>query len=122
METEKKLCLECGKPLRGRADKKFCDDYCRNAYNNKIKSEDNTYIRQVNLLLKKNRRVLEELLGREEMIKYPKSKFTDKGFHFKYHTHQYVNKKGNIYYFCYEYGYLPLENDWYLIVKKKQDN
>ena len=28
--------------------------------------------------------------------------------------------KGNIYYFCYDYGYLPLEHDWYLVVKNSK--
>jgi len=118
METAPRLCLACGKAVKGRIDKKFCDDYCRNAYNNKSQSEESAFVRQVNQLLKKNRRILAEILGNEEMIKQPKSKFVGKGFQFNYHTHQYTNKKGNIYFFCYEYGYLPLEGDWYLIVKR----
>ena len=120
METIPRLCLACGKAVKGRADKKFCNDYCRNAFNNKSKVEESTYMRQVNQILKKNRRILEELLGNEDMNKHTKNKFINKGFHFDYHTHQYTNKKGNIYFFCYEYGYLPLEGDWYLIVKRKQ--
>lgn len=119
MEKKERLCLECQKPLRGRVDKKFCNDYCRNAYNNKARVEEDAYVRQVTLILKKNRRILEELLGSESMIKQPKTKFINKGFQFNYHTHQYVNQKGNIYYFCYEYGFLPIEGDQYLIVKKK---
>lgn len=119
MNTASKLCLECAKPLKGRVDKKFCDDYCRNSYNNKQQSENNIYVRQVNIVLKKNRKILEELLGAEGMIKQPKARLTDKGFQFRYHTHQYSNKKGDIYYFCYEYGFLPLESEWYLIVKRK---
>lgn len=31
-----KKCLECGEKIVGRADKKFCNDYCRNAYNNNL--------------------------------------------------------------------------------------
>jgi len=120
METLNRLCLECGKSLKGRSDKKFCDDYCRNAYNNKAKIEESSYVRKINKTLQRNRRILEELLGKESMVKQPKSSFINKGFHFHYYTHQYVNKKGNIYYFCYEYGFLPLEGDWYLIVKRKE--
>ncbi len=120
METLSRLCQECGKPIKGRIDKKFCNDYCRNAYNNKSKIEESAYVRQINQALKRNRRILEELLGKEDMIKQPKANFINKGFNFLYHTHQYANKKGNIYYFCYEYGFLPLEGEWYLIVKKKQ--
>ena len=120
MENTTRLCLACYKPVKGRADKKFCDDYCRNAFNNKAKSEESSYVKQLVLLLKKNRRILEELLGKEDMIKLPAAKFTGKGFRFNYYTHQYKNKKGNIYNFCFEYGYLPLENGWYLVVKRSE--
>ena len=34
-------CPECGDKLKGRADKKFCSDACRNAYNNKLNSDAN---------------------------------------------------------------------------------
>lgn len=121
MKTSPRLCLACGKAVKGRIDKKFCNDYCRNVYNNEVRSESNTHIRHINQVLKKNRGILEELLGEEGMVKQPKTKFTAKGFHFNYHTHQYANQKGQIYYFCYEYGFLPLENDWYLIVKRKEE-
>ena len=120
METTTRLCSQCGKPLKGRIDKKFCDDYCRNAYNNKSKIEESTYVRKINQVLKRNRRILEELLGSEGMTKQPKVNFINKGFQFQFHTHQYINKKGDIYYFCYEYGFLPLEAELYLIVKKKE--
>ena len=33
---EKRNCLECKDPVKGRIDKKFCSDYCRNAYNNSV--------------------------------------------------------------------------------------
>lgn len=118
METTTRLCLACGKPLKGRTDKKFCDDYCRNAHNNKNKAEEPLVVKELWQVLKKNRRILEEMLGAEEMIKQPRTKFITKGFQFNFHTHQYTNKKGNIYTFCFEYGYLSLEGDWLLIVKR----
>lgn len=114
-------CIECNKPLKGRIDKKFCDDMCRNSYNNKLNSDSNAYVRNINNALRRNRRILEQVLPvPEEMSKITKQKMQDKGFQFKYLTHTYVNKKGNIYYFCYEYGYLLLENDWVLVVKRKE--
>lgn len=120
-EKETKTCLLCQKTLKGRSDKKFCDDYCRAAYNNELKSPVNNYIRNVNNALSKNRRILEEFLANEEMAKTNKEKLLQKGFLFKYITHVYNNKKGNTYFFCYDLGYLPLENDWYLIVKRKEE-
>ena len=121
-DTTAKNCLTCGKPLKGRTDKKFCDDYCRNGYNNQLKATDNNYVRNINNALRKNRRILEALLpDKEEMAKTTKDKLMHKEFQFKYITHTYVNKKGNTYFFCYEYGYLPLENDWFLIVRRRDN-
>lgn len=115
-------CLFCGKVVKGRTDKKFCDDYCRNNFNNRLKSKTTNLVRNTNNALMKNRRVLESLLPEgEEMSKVHRERLVESGFHFKYLTHLYTNKKGNTYYFCYDMGYLPLENDWYLLVKRKEE-
>jgi predicted nucleic acid-binding Zn ribbon protein len=120
-ETQPRLCLTCGKAVKGRTDKKFCDDYCRNNYNNQLKSNTNNLVRNINNALGKNRRILESLFKTEdEMVKTTKDKLLQKGFQFKYMTHTYTNKKGNVYFFCYDLGYLPLDNDWYLLVKRKE--
>ncbi len=117
-----KNCLACGKPLKGRVDKKFCDDFCRNSYNNQLKSSSNGLVRNINNALGKNRRILESLLPEtEETAKASKEKLIRLGFQFKYITHIYTTKTGKSYFFCYEYGYLPLENDWYLIVRRKEE-
>ena len=121
-KTEPKNCLACDKPLKGRSDKKFCDDYCRNNYNNQLKSITNNQVRNINNALSKNRRILEELLPPgEETAKANKEKLLQKGFLFKYVTHLYTTKTGKTYYYCYDYGYLPLDNDWYLIVRRKEE-
>lgn len=121
-QKEAKLCLFCEKPLKGRSDKKFCDDYCRAAYNNELKSAANNYIRNVNNALGKNRRILESLLpDGEQTAKAHRDKLIEKGFQFKYHTHLYHTKTDKTYFYCYEYGYLPLENNWFLIVKRNEE-
>lgn len=98
---------------------KFCDDYCRNAYNNRQNADTNNYVRNVNNALRKNRRILESIIKpEEELAKCPRQRLAEQGFDFRYHTHQYLNKKGQTYNFCYEYGYLPLEGDWILVVKR----
>lgn len=121
-QKETRTCLFCEKPVKGRSDKKFCDDYCRAAYNNELKSPSNNYIRNVNNALGKNRRILESLLPNgEPTVKANQDKLLQLGFQFKYHTHQYSAKNGNNYFYCYEYGYLPLENNWFLIVKRNEE-
>jgi predicted nucleic acid-binding Zn ribbon protein len=123
METTERDCLACGKAVKGRVDKKFCDDYCRNAFNNRQNSDQNNYVRNINNILRKNRRLLELVIpAGEGMGKCARKKLADQGFNFKYHTHQYTNRKGDTYHFCYDFGYLPLEGEWLLIVKRKEEH
>ncbi|MBS1509353.1 MAG: hypothetical protein JST86_00815 [Bacteroidetes bacterium] len=122
-QKEEKLCISCGNPVKGRSDKKFCDDYCRASYNNDLNSAVNNFVRNVNHALGKNRRILESLLPNgEATVKTTRDKLIEKGFQLKYHTHQYLTKTGKTYFYCYDYGYLPLENDWYLIVKREENH
>lgn len=114
-----KQCPECGEQIKGRADKKFCSDLCRNAYNNKLNSDTNNYVRNVNNILRKNRRILQELIP-EQTAKATKTKLLHKGFNFQYYTNDYTTKKGATYFFCYEYGYLPLDNDFFFLVRRKE--
>ena len=117
--SKEKYCLFCGSHTTGRADKKFCDDTCRGAYNNQLKSSVNNYVRNVNNALGKNRRILESLLpGTENSIKVRMDKLIEQGFNFKYHTHTHKSGTGKEYRYCYEYGYLELDDEWYLIVFK----
>ena len=52
-----KQCLECDNEIKGRIDKKFCSDYCRNAYNNKLNKDSNNLVRNTNNRLRKNYRI-----------------------------------------------------------------
>lgn len=117
---EKRICPECGETFQGRSDKKFCSDLCRNSHNNKLNSDSTNYIRNINNILRKNRRIMEELLP-DETAKVSNQKLMDKGFNFNYHTSTSTTKTGKTYIFCYEYGYLPIEGNYYLLVKRKAE-
>ena len=54
-------CLECQEKLVGRRDQKFCCDYCRNTYNNRINEDAKSVARKINSILRKNRRILSKL-------------------------------------------------------------
>ena len=112
-----KACLECGEKIVGREDKKFCSDGCRNAYNNKINKDTTNYMRNINNKLRKNYRILTEL-NVDGKTKTSKVKLLSKGFDFDYMTGIRTTKTGNTYYFVYEQGYMPVDNDFYVLVKK----
>jgi hypothetical protein len=114
-----KNCLWCDKELVGRADKKFCDNQCRNEFNNAQNSLSNNYIRKVNRILKRNRSILEELTPQNKSIKVSEKELNKQGFSFEYFTNTYTTKANKTYYFCYEYGYLNLDNGFFALVYNK---
>lgn len=112
-----KSCLECNEKIVGREDKKFCSDGCRNAYNNKINKDSNNFMRNINNKLRKNYRILVEL-NTDGKSKTTRNKLQSKGFDFNFFTNILQTKTGNTYYFVYDQGYMLLENDYYVLVKK----
>lgn len=119
---EARTCLECGAVIRGRIDKKFCNDQCRNGYHNRVKAEMSSTMKQVNQVLKHNREVLRQLIPEVKgKTTVNRDRLLQEGFDFTYHTHTYTTRKGHHYTFCYEYGYLPLENDIIMLVKRDED-
>ncbi len=112
-----KNCLECNEKIVGREDKKFCSDGCRNAYNNKINKDSTNYMRNINNKLRKNYRILSEL-NADGKSKTTRTKLSGKGFDFEYFTTILTTKSGNTYYFIYDQGYMALESDFYMLVKK----
>jgi len=116
---EKRTCQECGSKILGRTDKKFCSDYCRNAFHNHRNKDNRNLIRNINNRLRKNYRILESFPLKEGKTTTRRSRLLDMGFDFTMMTTLYKTKKGTTYYFVYDMGYLPLEKDYYMIVKRE---
>ncbi len=114
---ENKTCLECKEPIIGRSDKKFCSDYCRNSYNNKVNKDSKNLIRNTNNRLRKNYKILHES-NTSGKTKTTRNKLNDLNFDFSLFTSIYTTKTGNVYYYVYDQGYLKLENDFYLLIKR----
>lgn len=112
-------CLECGISVYGRSDKKFCSDPCRTSYHNKNNMDSNNFMRNINNILRKNRRILKELnpSGKKRVSK---EALIDRGFKFSYYTNEYITKAGKVYKFCYEQGYLALEKNKYALVVREE--
>jgi hypothetical protein len=108
MAVQAVFCLNCKRPItKGRSDKKFCDSVCKDEYYNARKQKERSEITKIDGILKRNRRILEQLydgkkpekkIGREIMLK--------KGFEFGFYTHKVITKgKGSEIIFCYDFGY-----------------
>lgn len=109
-------CLECNEKILGRSDKKFCNDSCRNAYNNKQNKDSTNLMRTINNKLRKNYRILKDF-NTEGKTKVLKSKLGDLGFDFNLITQIKTYKNGSEYKFIYDQGYKILDENWVLIVK-----
>lgn len=76
-------------------------------------------MRRINNILRKNRRILAKL-NKSGKTKLPKSKLVDQGFNFQYFTNTYTTKGGKVYHFCYDQGYINLENEYYMLVERQE--
>ena len=113
-------CLECGSPFEGRKDRKFCSHYCKSAYHyKKNKEKGDSVFRSIDNQLKLNRRIL-KLYNKAGKATLRKEVLLEEGFNPRYFTHYWKNQKGQVYLFCYEYGFLALrenKREKYVLVK-----
>lgn len=119
-----KICPTCGDSLRGRADKRFCNDYCRNTYHNGVKARLPSPVRSINSHLTKNRKILDELFEQagpdQRQLRVSKLKLAELGFQFAFYTHIRETTNGPAYTFCYDYGYKSVAKDMILVVKSRK--
>jgi hypothetical protein len=108
MKMEVKKCQFCQTEIKGRADKKFCDNYCRSSFSNKSHKDANRLLRVTNSILKKNRIILEKLYLSKQGIEnsFQSIKFLEMGYNFKFQTHWKEIESGKICVCCYDYGYV----------------
>jgi hypothetical protein len=119
----KKVCANstCKNVVEGRADRKFCSDYCKSDYHyQKRKSSSKEYFKKtVDDIIRLNRRILQEynLAGKTTIRK---SEILNKGFNPRFFTHYWKNSKGDTYLFCYDQGFKEVidnEKKKYLLIQ-----
>jgi hypothetical protein len=111
-------CKECGDKLKGRADKQFCNDACRSAFNNKKNKQQLDPLKTINKVLVKNRRILKEayeLSGGHTTVSI--RRLENKGFLFNFFTHTEEPNRGTCYRYCYDFGYVEAKNGELMITK-----
>ena len=109
-------CRFCNSPLQGRSDKKFCNNNCRNFYHNKNKSRRRSSIRKINIILKRNFKILEKLYG--DSRKTPtveEAEILEMNFDLTYSTHSVTDKAGRKVTYCYDYGYYKSQDNYTIL-------
>ena len=91
---------------------------CQHTHNNALNKDSKNLVRNINNRLRKNYRILESL-NPDGKTKTTKEKLLRLGFNFEFFTNIYTTKTGSVYFYLYDQGYLALENDFYLIVKRQ---
>ena len=109
-------CLQCNQTLFGRKDKKFCNDFCRNSYNNNLNRDKVEIGRNINNRLRRNNRILKTLLE-EGSRSVSKLELNLRNFDFNYITNVNDSKNGTIFY-VYDAGYQKLDDENYLLFQE----
>lgn len=112
-------CIACNQEFEGRVDKIFCTSYCKSNYHyKKSKEKKGTLYARIDKQLKLNRRLLLHFnqSGKSTIRRHV---LTDAGFNPNLYTHQWINRRGQTYKFCYDQGFLEImdnRKEKYLLV------
>jgi len=104
------VCLYCKTKLEGRKDKKFCSPYCKSSFHyEKNKDNENSRYEVVKNKLHLNRKLLKKY-NKSGLSQIRKEQLINEGFDPNYFTNYWKNYKGQVYLFCYEFGFLEVKN------------
>jgi hypothetical protein len=143
LQVQERTCKDCGAVLgAGREDRQYCDDGCRTNFNNRkrrerqkkeVQSEPKLamaaptltipeYITRIQDILLTNRAILESLCDEDNPRRMRFRDLIGKGFNYKYFTSETEpTSTGNIYRFCFEYGYRRDEEGMVIIICRKRE-
>lgn len=128
-QSATKTCSECGNPLGpGRSDRKFCNDICRTAYNNRRRGDSIaepviSYRQEAFEKIFKILTTNQEMLMMYDIYKEPPYMFRDllgKGFNPKYFTSERLIE-GLLFKFCFDYGYHVTESGQVYIEESSEE-
>ena len=126
LRESQRLCSYqyCGNTFEGRSDKLFCSDQCRNrARRDQLKEERwnaPVFYAKIGEILQNNRKILKDLYEEKgDSVIVTNFLLRDSRFNFEF-INRILNTSKGIYKFCFDYGWLSLENGNILIVKNEK--
>lgn len=105
-----RVCPVCKHEVKGRADKVYCSLQCKSAQHYERKSQNESFFLQVDRQLKINRKILKKY-NVSGYTTLRKEKLLNEGFNPRFFTHFWKNNKGQVYLFCYDYGFMEIEQN-----------
>jgi hypothetical protein len=100
-------CPICGDVIIGRVDKKYCGDQCRATANKGKRSSWEGAILDTNRNLRKNRTILKTLCPHGKAV-VRKEVLDAMQFDYGLFTDIYLTRQKQIYYYCYDFGFMPI--------------
>lgn len=99
-------CLNCSTLIRGRCDKKFCNEYCRSIYNNKKNQYATNLMQRICAKLRRNHKIINAVLANHAPDEpMDRQYLIDRGFDFQYVTEMVESSGGDIIYCCFDMAY-----------------
>lgn len=117
-QKDVKKCEYCGKPIKGREDKKYCNVDCKNNFNSRVRAEFRAGAHpNAPLILKAIKTNYEILLKhhltgmeKDEAIQLEKSELVKKGFNDRFFTSIHTDSWGNQWKCCFDCAFREMEN------------
>lgn len=118
-ENPDNTCENCGKPLFGRTDKRFCNDNCRNTYNRqktlKQLKEAHENLPEIFRIIKRNYEILQDIgatnIKSKKYYRVSREQLMKDGFNFRFCTSACSDRDNAIWKFCFEYGWQEMGGD-----------
>ena len=114
-----KVCPVCGANVKGRIDKVYCSAQCKSSAQYEDRQQKEQFYIQVDKQLKLNRKILKKH-NSSGYTTIRKEILLNLGFNPKFFTHYWKNKSGQVYLFCYDYGFADVSKegkDKYILVE-----
>lgn len=108
-------CINCGIRIRGRTDKKFCNDHCRSHYHNGLNRGRNNIFKEVNKILKKNTAILDRFI-QKGIYQMDKQTLIASEFNFNYFTNLIIGPDGDNFFGVYHYAYQLQDKEQVLLM------
>lgn len=114
-----KKCPVCNADVKGRKDKIYCSETCKSSHQYENRTKNESFYLHVDRQLKINRKILKRY-NHTGYTTLRKEVLLQQGFDPRFFTHYWKNQKGQVYLFCFDYGFLEIKregNKKYLLVE-----